>query len=299
MTGNNQDNSVLMIENDAPLLETTVDYLSRAGYAVQSASNGWDAIKQLQQGATDIVVFELDLADSDGSGMREKLLLHPATRDIPFLYLVPEGASHRQVRGLRDGVDDYVMKPFDPIALVARVQATIERRRVYEEMIRVDPLTRVLNRRTFENELANELERVRRYGRFGSLVLINLDNFASINTEQGQAMGDLLLTCLSGIIMTHMRTIDIAGRHQGEEFALYLPETQGAGAFTLTDRIHERFRRNADTMTGLEVTFSAGIVVAPRDGDESKVLCEHAAEVVQQAKKAGKARILLRTTEAG
>jgi len=163
---------------------------------------------------------------------------------------------------------------------------------MYNDMLRVDPLTRLLNRQTLEDEIAEELQRVERYDRFACLALIDMDDFARVNAEQGQAMGDLLLTCLAGII-ADIRTIDTAGRYHGETFLLYLPETRADGAAVLTGRIHGRFRGLADTMTGLDLTFSAGVVEAPRDGCELSVLLGRAEEAIERAKKAGRKRVAL------
>ncbi len=293
------ERTILIVEAEPDTLKSIEDYLGRAGYDTRTATNGWEAIKCLKDGNMDLVISDASLADADGASLREKFLLNPGMRDVPFLYLVDEDHPERQIPGLRNGVDDYVRKPCDPVVLVARVQASIERRRIYEEMVRVDPLTRLLNRPTLENEINEELERVRRYNRFASLVLIDLDDFNRINVEQGQAMGDLLLTCLSGIIMTNMRNIDIAGRYRGEKFMLYLPETRESGAYTLVDRIQDRFRKVSDAMTGLDITFSSGIVETPRDSTDLDQLCSYAEDAARLAKEESRGKIILWAKEIG
>ncbi len=294
-----RDYRVLIVEDDPELLHVTQEHLSRAGYEVHTAANGWDALKCLKEGAADLVISELNLADTDGSSLREKFLLNPGMRDIPFLYLAEAGLSERQIQGLRSGVDDYIVKPFDPVAFVARVQTVIERRRIYEEMVRVDPLTRLLNRWTLEKQIGDELERVRRYNRFGSIALLDLDDFSHVNADQGQSMGDLILTCLAGIMMTHIRHIDIAGRYRGAQFMLYFPETPELGAHVVVDRIHSQFRKDADAVTGLDITFSAGIVETPRDSTDLSLLFKRAEAATYLAKEKGKARIVLWAKELG
>lgn len=192
--------------------------------------------------------------------------MNPRTREIPFLFLVEEDQTDGQVRALRSGVDDCVTKPFDPVILVARVQAIIERRLSYEEMVRVDPLTRLLNRPTLELVLREELARVRRYDRIATLVILDIDAFEEANGEDGTSMGDLLLTCLGGVILTTIRTMDIASRYHGEKFLIFLPETLQPGALRLTTRIQEKLADIADRIAGYKLTFSAGIVLAPNDG---------------------------------
>lgn len=281
--------TVLVVESDPDLLATIRDHFNRGGYAVRSVENGWEALKQIKEGAADVVVTEFDLADSDGSNLREKILLNPGTRDVPFVYLVDEALSADAVQRLRTGVDDCIVKPFDPVVLVARTQSAIDRQRMYEEMLRIDPLTRILNRRSLENAVLAELERVRRYKRVGSVVLINLDDLGRINTEHGQAVGNLLLTCLSRIVTNNIRNVDVMGRLAGDHFAVFLPETPSSGATVLVERIRKHFTRDADAVTGLQVTFSAGVVEVPVGGIGLTELMKRGDAAVRAAKDAGKA----------
>ncbi|HOZ49733.1 MAG TPA: diguanylate cyclase [Candidatus Hydrogenedentes bacterium] len=292
-----QGYKILIVEDNADLLKALEQHLSRAGHRVERAANGWEALKSLKADSTDLVIAELDLAETDGSSMREKSLLDPGLRDVPFLYLTREGIREWQIRGLRSGVDGHVQKPFDPVMVVARAEATIERRRIYEEMVQVDNLTRLLNRRTLEKQIVGELERVRRYDRVASLVLIDLDSFCKVNEEQGQAMGDFLLTCLAGIITDIRRRIDVAGRYRSDQFLLFLPETQGDGAQVLAERILERFREAADYMTGLDITFSAGIVETPRDGADFRALMTQVTATLAAVKQHGKGRVVQHSAE--
>jgi diguanylate cyclase (GGDEF)-like protein len=282
---------VLVVEDDAGLLNTMREYLGRAGFEVHTASNGWEALKRVKDGPIDLVISEITMSDMDGCGLREKCLLSPETRDVPFLFISPEALHDKQIRALRAGVDDMVTRPFDPVILVARVQAVLERRRSYEQMVRVDPLTRLLNRPTAEAEIANELIRVSRYQRFGVLVLVDVDNFHKVNSESGANMGDLLLTCLAGVILTSVRTIDIAARYRGEKFLIYLPETEFEGASILTRRIQKQLGAIADSVAGYPLTFSCGLVRAPQDGATLAELFPRLEEALAKAKQLGPGRI--------
>jgi len=285
--------SILIVENDANTLHIMRDYLTRADFKIRTAPNGWDALKRLKDGPVDLVISELNLADDNGAGLREKLVLNPGTRDVPFLYVIPENKTEILVRALRSGVDDCITKPFDPIVLVARVQAVIERRRAYEQMVRVDPLTRLLNRPALEKEVREELSRIERYKRTGSMVLVDIDDFASVNAQNGVAMGDLLLTCLAGVILSNIRGMDRAGRFDGEKFLLFLPETDEKGAEAFTQRMQTKMAAIADAIAGIGLTFSSGIVVAPRDGSEFEVLRERLYSAVRFAKARQKGSIVV------
>jgi len=285
--------TILAIEQDTSTRNVIRDYLGRAGFTVRTAVNGWEAAKRLKECAVHLVICRHDSADVDGSGIRERLILNPETRDIPFLFLVPEDQPDEQVRALRSGVDDCIETPFDPVVLVARVQAVIERRESYLRMARVDPLTRLLNRPTLFHEIGEELKRVERYARFGSLLLLDLDDFSAVNTGHGFEMGDLLLTCLAGVILTRMRSVDIAGRLSGQRFLLYLPETDENGASRLTQRIEERLSVVGDGIAGIRVTFSSGIVSVPAHGTALEPLLERAEAALTQAKAEAKGSVII------
>jgi len=286
--------AILVVEDEANTLNIIREYMSRAGFQVRTAGNGWEALKRVKDGPVDLVISELEIGDMDGSGLRERLLLNPSTREIPFLCLVPQDKTDVLVKALRSGVDDCITKPFDPVVLVARVQAALDRRRTYENMVRIDPLTRLLNRPTFEKEITEELKRVERYKRIASFVLVDIDDFAEVNTENGVALGDLLLTCLAGVILSSIRSMDLAGTVHGGKFVLCLPETDLRGAETLIRRMQAQLGAIADTVANFTITFSCGIVSAPEDGTSWEDLHARLQETVQAAKAQGKGMIVVR-----
>lgn len=288
---------VLVVENDANSLHLIRYHLSKAGFQVRSTSNGWEALKRLKDGPVDLILSEVAIPDMDGFTLRERMLLDPGTRDIPFLFLTADTQPDKQVRALRIGVDDYITKPFDPIVLVARVQAVIERHRVYDEMVRFDPLTHLLNRASLELRVTEDLSRLERYQRYAALVTLDLDGFARVNADHGASMGDLLLTCLAGMITTSIRTMDAAGRYSGAQCVLYLPETRPDGAKMLLDRLQTQFGKACEAITSSKVTFSAGIVEAPAHGAQFDALCGRANQAMQIAKHQESDRIVIWTPE--
>jgi len=278
---NGQQPAVLIVEDDATVLHTIRDYLGRADFQIYVASSGWDALKQLKNRVFDLVISDVTVQDMDGSSLREKCIMDPNTRDMPFLFLAPKESTDSQVTALRAGVDDIVTKPFDPIVLVARVQAVLERRRSYEEMVRVDPLTRLLNRPAFESELHQELQRIERYGRHGSLLVVDVDDLSKVNQESGGTLGDLLLTCLAGVILTSVRHVDRPGRYRGEKLMIFMPETDAEGARIVAERIQSRLRHIADAIAGHPLTFTSALLAVPEDGTETHTLFQRADDVIE------------------
>jgi diguanylate cyclase (GGDEF)-like protein len=267
---------VLVVDDDAVQLGVVRDYLNRAEFLVQSASDEWSGLKMIRESNCELVIVNLAGPKSTGQGLREKCALTPEGRDLPFLFIAPEVDKDLQVRSLRAGVDDLVTSPFDPVVLVARTQAILARRAAYEELVRVDPLTRLLNRRTFEDELEREIERLLRYERTASLLMLDIDGLAELNRERGVAAGDLLLTCLAGVVLSNIRNIDIAGRLHGGRIAVLLPETLNPGAVLLGGRIRDRLDTIAREIAGTAVPIRFGVATAPKDGRSIEELSVHA-----------------------
>ena len=112
----------------------------------------------------------------------------------------------------------------------------------YEEMqflAEHDPLTRLLNRRAFNERLEQEVSRSVRYGHPMALVLCDLNGFKALNDRNGHAAGDEALEVVGGVLTSVLRTADAAFRIGGDEFALILPETGEEEARAAVDRVGE------------------------------------------------------------
>ena len=105
------------------------------------------------------------------------------------------------------------------------------------EAASTDPLTGVLNRRAFAERFGHELAVARRSGRPFALVLLDVDQFKTINDRHGHAAGDAALVALAGALTRAVREIDSVARIGGDEFALLLPDTDDAGARDTAGRV--------------------------------------------------------------
>ncbi len=104
----------------------------------------------------------------------------------------------------------------------------------------VDYLTKIGNRRQLEEKGAGLIEAARRYGRPLSLIMMDIDHFKAINDRHGHQAGDAVLTQMAELLHAEVRTADLLARWGGEEFAVMAPETDGAAAATLAERIRTR-----------------------------------------------------------
>lgn len=116
--------TVLVVEDEPKIAQVARDYLQRAGFSVLMAGDGRSALSQARSSKPDLVVLDLGLPDQDGLDVIRALR---ATSKVPVLVLTARGDESDRVVGLELGADDYVVKPFSPKELVARVRAVLRR----------------------------------------------------------------------------------------------------------------------------------------------------------------------------
>lgn len=133
---------VLVVE-DEPALVTLLRYnLEREGFAVSEAHDGEEALLQLRESKPDAILLDWMLPRVSGLEVCRQIRRAPAWRDLPVIMLTARGEEGDRVRGLDSGADDYVVKPFSPGELIARLRAVIRRARpaATAEMLRFDDI---------------------------------------------------------------------------------------------------------------------------------------------------------------
>ncbi len=128
-TGASAGIRVLLVDDEDQLRRVMKDLLERDGYDVVEASDGADAIQQVDQHTPDILVLDLNLPGLDGYGVISHLRSRPTTENIPIIVLTAKGDEDNEVRVFELGADDFLSKPFRARALSARIQAVMARSR--------------------------------------------------------------------------------------------------------------------------------------------------------------------------
>lgn len=165
----------------------------------------------------------------------------------------------------------------------------------YRSLSQTDSLTGLFNSRHLHEQLPVEIERTKRYSRPLSLLVLDCDNFKSVNDRYGHLGGDRVLQTLAQSIGHCLRRSDFAFRYGGEEFVVLLPESDGVAARTMAERLRLLF---ADVKTpspsgeSIRCTVSIGIAVCHPDDDEDSLM-RRADEACYRAKQAGKNCVVL------
>lgn len=131
LTGKNagmtKPDTILVVEDEEDIQELIRFNLRRAGYDVVTVASGEAALTALQQQPPQLVLLDLMLPGTDGLEVCRRMRADSATRKIPVIMVTAKGEESDVVAGLELGADDYVVKPFSPRVLIARVQAVLRR----------------------------------------------------------------------------------------------------------------------------------------------------------------------------
>ena len=115
---------LLLVDDEASLREPLADYLSRQGFAVRQAADRAKARSALQDDTPDLVLLDIMMPGEDGISLCRHLV---ESRNLPVIFLTAKGEATDRIVGLEIGADDYVVKPFEPRELVARIRSVLRR----------------------------------------------------------------------------------------------------------------------------------------------------------------------------
>jgi diguanylate cyclase (GGDEF)-like protein len=299
---------VVVVEDDAGFREQLVATLGEAGYEVRSASDGAAGFVLLRQWPPDAVLVDWVLPVLDGGALTRAIKADPMLARIFVIIASARGEGAMRAEGFEIGADDYLVKPIEPRELLARLRNGLILRRLQSELeeknrelarlAATDFLTGLPNRRSFDATLERELRSARRHGDPVALILLDIDEFKSINDRFGHDVGDGVLREIAARLRGACRGEDTVARVGGEEFALIVTRTTGERAVAVGERTLALFSgRPFVTAAGaLAITVSAGVAAAGgRLGFEAPEIFRAADAALYASKEGGRNRVTLRT----
>jgi diguanylate cyclase (GGDEF)-like protein len=164
------------------------------------------------------------------------------------------------------------------------------------EMAVTDSLTGLYVRRYFLAKFQDEIHRAERYGKILSIVMADLDRFKRVNDTYGHTAGDRVLEAVGKFLEKNIRDVDVIARFGGEEFVILLPEADKYEAYTVSERLRQKFSKiKFDNLPPL--TISLGIASYPEDGKDLEMLIKRADAAMYAAKLNGRNKVIKYTQD--
>ncbi|HMA22907.1 MAG TPA: diguanylate cyclase [Gemmatimonadaceae bacterium] len=303
---------ILIVDDHEDNIELLRARLDAWGFATQSAADGEQALRQIEESPPDLILLDVMMPKIDGMEVARRVKGNPSLPFIPIIMQTALDATENKVEGLEAGADDYITKPIDFAELKARVNSMLRIKRlqdVLEErerqlleanerlrhMSQTDALTGLDNRRHLEERIDEMFEHARRLNEPFACVMCDLDRFKSVNDTYGHQAGDAVLKQFARILRNEVREIDRVGRYGGEEFMLLLPGTVLDAAVTFAERVRKQVEGHTFSFDGTQIcrTASFGVSAWPHPRIANcDVLVRAADDALYVAKETGRNRVI-------
>src|SRR3989442_5068047 len=218
--------TVRVVDDDPDVARFVEVNLRSAGYEVTVASDGVEAVERALELRPDLILLDVMMPRLDGFEVAQRLRRDPRTSSSSIIMLTAKALSADKVLGLSSGADDYIIKPFDPVELLARVKGTLRRAR---EMRALSPLTGLPG----NIRIQEEIRRLVAEGTKFALLYADLDHFKAYNDHYGFVRGDRAIQSLALLCTEVVHELvgpeGFVGHVGGGDLLLIVPPHPAAG----------------------------------------------------------------------
>ena len=292
--------SIMLVDDSVANIRFLNSALQDMG-EVYFATSGQAAIAMAREKGPDLILLDVEMPKMDGYEVCRILKSDPVLARSAVIFVTGHSGAEYEIRALDAGAVDFITKPLNPPVVRARVNTHLTLKAqsdILRQQASLDGLTGVYNRRLFDQRLAEECRRHRRYGVPLALLMADVDRFKLYNDSYGHQAGD---SCLQQVAATLARNArrpgEMVARYGGEEFALILPANTLDEARKLGERLCEQVRElaiphRASPDTGIVTISIGGASLTPMDDEAGNTLLAAADMALYQAKAGGRNRVV-------
>jgi diguanylate cyclase (GGDEF)-like protein len=303
---------LILIVDDIPQnLQVIGDILEDVGYETTFATSGEQALERAKIAHPDLILLDLMMPEMNGLQVCEHIKSDPKLAVITIIFLTASNEKNHLIQAFNLGAVDYITKPFNPQELLSRVRTHLELKSTrdqlkealqqqfkltqeLEKLATIDALTQVWNRRQLLQIGQHEINRAKRYNRDLSVLMIDIDHFKKINDTYGHGVGDEVLKTVAQTMLKSIRIADRLGRFGGEEFVIFLPESDSKGANHLAERIRKIIANLIISAPDVDFSLTVSIGVATYQNHQSlEDVIKRADDALYQAKNQGRNRVVM------
>ncbi len=299
----NLKGKILFIEDQASVAAATVALFENYQAEIEHVTNLDEAKEKFSNNDFDLVITDYYLKNNETGDdvinlVREFDDIGKAR--IPILVVSGEADQAKRTAFLRNGANDFIIKPFDDDELIVRSSNLIENKKIFEQakkqqdeltkLAMTDQLTGLYNRHSLFDIGPRYLSDAKRHKFSVSLLVIDLDHFKNVNDTHGHAVGDVVLKAVGEVLNNNCRTEDLATRFGGEEFVMLLSHCDSEFAATKAEDLRQAIEESKPN----DLTITASIGAASFDSADSfESLFEKADKAVYEAKETGRNKVIL------
>jgi two-component system cell cycle response regulator len=292
---------ILVVDQDSHSLGVLLEPLKWEGYDTRGESSVRDALRVAESYQPHIVIVDT-LINEDflkALSIFKRKLPHAS-----ILLISDDSSTESIIAGLDAGADDYIIKPFVPLELLARIRTQLRIRDLSQqlilvneklkELVDIDDLTGLFNMRSLYQKLEFEIERGKRFNRGICVVMMDMDCFKSVNDGHDHLFGSFVISQVGKIVKQCTRNIDIPARYGGDEFLVVLTEVTHEGALLFCERLRKAIEKTTFRIgnDSIKLTASVGFAIT-KDGESisSRELVRRADHALYHAKRTGRNRV--------
>lgn len=281
---------VLIVDDDMMVARYHAALLEKVGMLVQILNDPEKILEVLEEANPDIVILDMYMPNRTGLEVAAILRKQEMFAGLPIVFLSSENRPRQQLALQSDG-DDFLMKPVDPVRLIASVTSRAKRGRTVRALMMQDSLTGLLHHKAIIARLESEVARAKRHKTPLSFAIIDIDLFKNVNDTHGHPVGDRVLKSLAELLQSRVRQSTVVGRYGGEEFAIIFEHCNAADATKILEEMRQSFSRMEQwsEQGSFQVTFSAGVTEHVSGGDTAQLIAT-ADQALYVSKHAGRNR---------
>ena len=259
-----EPDTILVVDDDVDIARFIEVNLKLEGFDVLLAHDGEEALGIIAEGLPDLALLDVMMPRIDGVELCRRLRSDPLTASLPIIMLTAKSLSADKVVGLTAGADDYIIKPFDTLELVARVRSTLRRN---AEMRAVSPLTGLPGNHRINEEIAARAASEQPF----AVCHVDLDNFKAFNDAYGFLRGDDAILALGQALRTAISEVGspspFLGHIGGDDFVVVCQPDQ---AEELSRRALQLFDGAVPRLHDAQHVAEGSIVLTDRKGEERR-----------------------------
>ena len=290
----------LLIVDDSKFQRVVLRETLSEHFDIIEATDGAECLEIIKKKseAIDIVLLDLVMPGIDGFEVLKRRQKNKDFRNIPVIVLTTSDDISFQTEAFELGADDFIIKPVDARIAISRINNTLGAVRHLKEVLeeqnswriksQIDEMTHLFNKVTTE-EMVTEIL-CQSDEKKHALMIIDIDNFKSVNDILGHKVGDHIICVVAGVLSSLFRSTDIIGRIGGDEFVVLMRDIPNEQAVTeKAEQLVNVFKKKENLTIPENISVSVGIAFSEDEDSSFSELFAKSDQALYISKKAGKA----------